>query len=193
MKIRSVIVCFLLLFGFTKAQEAKDILNIPGPLLFDNNEYFLTWSKQNSKILSIQQFNTREENKEVYTTALIFNYFDKDIDIEMAVRQKIENIQNIAKDDKFAAVNMSESPDGSEYIVDYITSNDTNKETPFLEFSIYRFKKYGAQPNKPLLIFAFTKRYYGDFKIAKKTNAKERGHLLTEAAKFVIPGIQPLP
>jgi hypothetical protein len=28
--------------------EVIDRLNIPGPLTFNGNEYFLTWSKQNS-------------------------------------------------------------------------------------------------------------------------------------------------
>ncbi len=173
-----------------RAQSVQDIMSVPGPLTFNGTEYFLNWSKQNSKILSIQQFLPRDEYLNEFENLLTFNYFNKDIDMEMAVRQKIENVQNLAKDDKFASVNMIESPDGKEFIVEYTLSQSDGSSKPFFEYNIYRFKKIALQEYKTLLILSYTKRYYDDFKNAKKINNKEKGSLLTEMVNFVIPEIK---
>lgn len=186
---------FLLLFistlSFVKAQEtATDFLSVPGPIEYDGSEYFLSWSKQVSKTLYRQQYLPRDESIENFTQLLDFSFFNKDIEMELAVRQKVEAIQQKAQTDKFAKVNITESPDGKEFIVDYYISESPEKGDSFLEYNVYRFKSYANGTEKSFLILSHAKRMYGDLKSAAKSLARQRDHLLTTMIEFKIPEIK---
>ncbi|QOW09023.1 hypothetical protein Q73A0000_00985 [Kaistella flava (ex Peng et al. 2021)] len=185
---------FLLLFisvlSFVKAQDdVPDLLSIPGPIEYDGSEYFLSWSKPISKTLYRQQYLPRDEQIEDFTQLLDFSYFTKEIEIELAVRQKVEGIQQRSKSDKFAKVNVIESPDGTEYIVDYFISESPEKGDSFLEYNVYRFKSLTNGTDKSFLILSHAKRMYGDLKSSAKSMARQRDHLLTTMIEFKIPEI----
>lgn len=182
---------FILTLGFAKSQDSVvDLLSIPGPIEYNGSEFFLSWSKQNSKTLSVQQFLPRDETIDDFTELLNFSYFNKEIDMEMAVRQKVESVQQIAKTDKFAKVNVAESPDGTEFIVDYTVSGDAGKTEPFVEYNVYRFKSYDNAGAKSFLILSYAKRIYGDdFKGASKSLTRQRDELITAMIEYKIPQI----
>ncbi|UJF30105.1 hypothetical protein L0B70_01545 [Kaistella sp. 97-N-M2] len=177
--------------GCLKAQEnAVDLLSIPGPIDYDGTEFLLSWSKQPSKTLFRQQYMLRDERIEDFTQILDFSYFTKEIEMELAVRQKVESIQNREKNDKFAKVNVAESPDGKEYVIDYFISENPEKGEPYIEYDIYRFKPYDNGTQKSFLIISYAKRVYGDLKSAAKSLAKERDHALATMIEYKIPEIK---
>lgn len=177
--------------SFVKAQDnAPDLLSIPGPIDYDGTEYFLSWSKPMSKTLFRQQYLPSDERIEDFTQLLDFSFFTKEIDIELAVRQKVEGIQQRTKSDKFAKVNVVESPDGKEYIVDYFISESPEKGDSFIEYNVYRFKNYDNGNAKNFLILSHAKRMYGDLKSAAKSLARQRDHLITTMIEFKIPEIK---
>ncbi len=189
------IIIFLLLIGLVKSQETTtevvDLLSIPGPIEFNGNEFLLNWSKQNSKTLSNQQFLPRDETIENFTELINFSYFNKEIDIELAVRQKVESIQKIMKDDKYADVNVTESPDGTEYIVDYTVSNQSEKGEGFVEYNVYRFKNYDSAGKKSFLILSYAKRIYNeDYRATSKLLQKQRNAMLNAIIEYKIPTIR---
>ena len=188
---------FLLLFistlSFVKAQDVPDLLSIPGPIEYDGTEYFLAWSKPMSNTLFRQQYLPSDERIEDFTQLLDFSYFNKEIEMELAVRQKVDGIQQREKSDKFAKVNVVESPDGKEYIVDYFISESPEKGNSFIEYNVYRFKTYNNGTSKSFLILAHSKRMYGDLKSAAKSLARQRDHLITTMIEFKIPEIKVLP
>lgn len=186
---------FLLLFlstlSFGKAQDSgPDLLSIPGPIEYDGTEYFLSWSKPMSKTLYRQQYLPSDERIEDFTQLLDFSYFTKEIEMELAVRQKVEGIQQRGKSDKFAKVNVVESPDSKEYIVDYFISESPEKGDSFIEYNVYRFKKYDNGTSKSFLILSHAKRIYGDLKSAAKSLARQRDHLIATMIEFKIPEIK---
>lgn len=185
---------FLLLFistlSLVKAQDVPDLLSIPGPIEYDGTEYFLSWSKPMSKTLFRQHYLPIDERIEDFTQLLDFSFFNKEIEMELAVRQKVEGIQQREKSDKFAKVNVIESPDGKEYIVDYFISESPEKGDSFIEYNVYRFKTYDNGTNKSFLILSHAKRMYGDLKSAAKSLARQRDHLLTTMIEFKIPEIK---
>lgn len=188
------IIIFLLLIGLVKSQETTtevvDLLSIPGPIEFNGNEFLLNWSKQNSKTLSNQQFLPRDETIENFTELINFSYFNKEIDIELAVRQKVESIQKIMKDDKYADVNVTESPDGTEYIVDYTVSNQSEKGEGFVEYNVCRFKNYDSAGKKSFLILSYAKRIYNeDYRATSKLLQKQRNAMLNAIIEYKIPTI----
>ncbi|WHF52816.1 hypothetical protein QGN23_05940 [Chryseobacterium gotjawalense] len=182
---------FLSTLSFAKAQDSvPDLLSIPGPIEYDGTEYFLSWSKPMSKTLYRQQYLPSDERIEDFTQLLDFSYFTKEIEMDLAVRQKVEGIQQRAKSDKFAKVNIVESPDGKEYIVDYFISESPEKGSSFIEYNVYRFKKYDNGTSKSFLILSHAKRMYGDLKSAAKSLARQRDHLIATMIEFKIPEIK---
>lgn len=111
--------------------------------------------------------------------------------MDLAVRQKVESVQS-RKDDKFAKVNVTESPDGTEYIVDFYISEAPEKGDSFIEYDIYRFKKFDNGTQKSFLMLNYAKRIYGDLKSAAKLLAKQRDQLMTGMIEYKIPEIKVL-
>ena len=187
-------IAFILLisgFSFLKAQENPvDYLSIPGPIELDGTEYFLVNSKQFSKTYFRQQFLPADQKLEDFNELLDFSFFTKEIEMELAVRQKVESIQQREETDKFAKVNVTESPDGKEYIVDYYISETPEKGNAYIEYNIYRFKTIDAGTEKRFLILMYAKRMYGDLKSSAKSISKQRDNLMGALIEYKIPEIK---
>ena len=186
---------FLALFitsvSFLNAQEtATSILSFPNPLEYDGTEFYLIQSKQRSKTLFQEQYIPKDENLRDFTQLLDFSFFNKEIEIELAVRQKVESVQQREKKDKFAKVNVTESPDGKEFIVDYFISEAPENGDSYIEYNIYRFKNMENGGQKSFLIMSYAKRMYGDLKSSAKALAKQRDHLMATMIEYKIPEIK---
>lgn len=184
---------FISTLSLVKAQNISDLLSIPGPIEYDGTEYFLVWSKPMSKTLFRQHYLPRDEQLEDYTQLLDLSFFNKEIDMDLAVRQKVDVIKQREKSDQFAKVNVVESPDGKEFLVDYFISEKPEKGDSFIEYNVYRFKTFENGTYKSFLILSHSKRMYGDLKSAAKSLAKQRDHLITSMIEFKIPDIKVLP
>ena len=182
---------FCMLFGSISAQEnPKDLLGIPGPVEFNGTEMFLAWSKEQSKTLYRQQFMLPDERIEEFSQLLDFSYFTKEIDIELAVRQKVESVQKRQETDRYAKVNVTESPDGSEYIVDYYISEAPENGTSYVEYNIYRFKNIPKGNDKHFLILSYIKRELGDLRSANRNLSRQRDEMMSAMIEYKIPEIK---
>lgn len=178
-------------FSFSNAQENEtSILSFPNPIEYDGTEFYITQSKQRSKTLFQEQYIPRDENLQNFNQLLDFSFFNKEIETELAVRQKVESVQQREKKDKFAKVNVSESPDGKEFIVDYFISEAPESGDPYIEYNIYRFKNIENGSQKSFLIMSYAKRMYGDLKSSAKALAKQRDHLMATMIEYKIPEIK---
>ncbi|QNS42496.1 hypothetical protein H0S70_05910 [Chryseobacterium manosquense] len=184
----------MLLIGslsFVKAQEyAQSILSIANPIEFDGTEFFLNESKQRSKTLFQEQYIPKDERLENFNQLIDFSFFNKEIDMELAVRQKVEMVQNRREKDKFSHVNVTESPDGGEYIVDYFISESPTNGDSYVEYNIYRFKQSEIGGQKTFLMISYAKRIYGDLKSAAKSLSKQRNHLMSTMIEYKIPEVK---
>ena len=187
---KKFLILFLCILSFgIKSQTAKDYLNISNPLVIDGTEYFLDWSKQSSNTLYLQQYLLKDEKIDSFTQMINVSYFDKEINMEDAVRQKVESFQKREDTDKFSKVQVTESPDGTEFIVDGILTESPKNGNPYAEYGIYRFKTIKNGTKKSFLIFSFIKRNYGNSKSSAKFLDKERNKLMGMIIDFVIPPI----
>ena len=179
---------FFLSFGL-KSQNAKEFLNLPNPLVISETEYFLDWSKQASNTLYLQQYLLKDEKIDSFTQMVNISYFDKEINIDDAVKQKVESFQKRENDDKFSKVQVTESPDGMEYIVDGMLTELPKNGNSYAEYGIYRFKTLTNGSKKSFIIFSFIKRNYGEVKASAKFLDKERNKLMGSIIDFTIPPI----
>lgn len=187
------ILFFIVALSFLKAQDdAVDLISVPGPIEFNDTEFLLAWSKQPSKTLFRQQFLPRDERIEDYNQLLDFSFFNKEIEMELAVRQKVESIQNRGEKDKFSKVNVTESPAGDEFIVDYFISEAPENGNSYVEYNVYRFKQFENGGQKSFLILFYSTRIYGDLKSSAKALAKKRDQLITNMIEYKIPAITPV-
>lgn len=176
---------------FASAQETEaSILSFPNPLEYDATEFYLVQSKQRSKTLFQEQYIPKDETLQDFNQLLDFSFFNKEIEMELAVRQKVESVQQRESKDKFAKVNVTESPDGKEFIVDYFISETPEKGDSYVEYNIYRFKNYDNGTQKSFLIMSYAKRAYGDLKSAAKSLAKQRDYLMANMIEYKIPEIK---
>ncbi len=173
------------------AQETEtSILSFPNPIEYDGTEFYIIQSKQRSKTLFQEQYIPKDENLRDFNQLIDFSFFNKEIETELAVRQKVESVQQREKKDKFAKVNVTESPDGKEFIVDYFISEAPENGDSYIEYNIYRFKNMENGGQKSFLIMSYAKRMYGDLKSAAKALAKQRDHLMTTMIEYKIPEIK---
>lgn len=173
------------------AQETEtSILSFPNPIEYDGTEFYIIQSKQRSKTLFQEQYIPKDENLRDFNQLIDFSFFNKEIETELAVRQKVESVQQREKKDKFAKVNVTESPDGKEFIVDYFISEAPENGDSYIEYNIYRFKNMENGGQKSFLIMSYAKRIYGDLKSAAKALAKQRDHLMTTMIEYKIPEIK---
>lgn len=173
------------------AQETEtSILSFPNPIEYDGTEFYIIQSKQRSKTLFQEQYIPKDENLRDFNQLIDFSFFNKEIEIELAVRQKVESVQQREKKDKFAKVNVTESPDGKEFIVDYFISEAPENGDSYIEYNIYRFKNMENGGQKSFLIMSYAKRMYGDLKSAAKALAKQRDHLMATMIEYKIPEIK---
>ena len=172
------------------AQGRTDILSIPGPIDLHGTEFFLSWSKPVSKTLFRQQYLPRDEKIENFTQLVEFSFFNKEIDIELAVRSKVEQIQAREKTDKLAKVNVSQNKDGSEFIVDYFISQNPEGAEPYVEYVVDRFVTYENGMGKSFLIFSYARRAYNNVKWEAKAMAKMRDDILINVIEYKIPNIR---
>lgn len=171
--------------------EVIDRLTVPGPLAFNENEYFLTWSKQNSATWAQQQYILRDDDFNNYKELINLSYFDKEIDLETAVKQKVEYVEKRKErtQDKYSFVGVTESPDGKEIIVDYLVTVVPQEGESYAEYNIDRFKNFDVNGKKSFLIFSYSKRIAGDLKYASKALSKERNRLMEAVIKTAIPTV----
>ncbi|HAP96508.1 MAG TPA: hypothetical protein DCP54_12330 [Chryseobacterium sp.] len=169
--------------------EVIDRLNIPGPLTFRESEYFLTWSKQNSPTWAQQQYILRDDDFKNYKELINISYFDKEIDMEMAAKQKVDYVEKLKEknQDKYAFVGVTESPDGKEMIVDYLITVSPKEGESYAEYNIDRFKNFDSNGKKSFLIFSYSKRIAGDLKYSSKALSKERSRLMEAVITTAVP------
>ncbi|WP_379969756.1 hypothetical protein [Epilithonimonas sp. UC225_85] len=169
--------------------EVIDRLNIPGPLTFNENEFLLALSKQNSPTWVQQQYIMRDDDISNYKELINISYFDKEIDMETAIGQKVEFVEKRRSKDKYSFVNVTESPDGKEIIVDYLTTETPKEGESYAEYNLDRFKNFDVGGKKSFIIFSYSKRIAGDLKYASRSLSKERNKLMESAITTTIPPV----
>lgn len=200
---------FLLIFGFVflqlsaqedtkiEGRDVADYLSVPGPFKIGDSEFFLYWSKKNSATWFQQKYLRSDDNYDNYEELVNISFFNKEIDIDDAVKKKVDNITKRKTDlnDNYSFIDVIESPDGNELIVDYLVTivpKEGDGEA-YAEYNIDRFRPTKNGDQNGLLIFSYSKRLYGsDFRSASKYINKQRNKMLDYVITAPMPTIKVL-
>lgn len=160
----TLIVLSLSFFSFTTpSDKVEDRLGVKGPLKFNNVNFNLVWSDKPSEKYYIQEYLPEGEKVESFNQMLTIHLFDTEIKIKDAVQQKIRELTKRKKTDPVCNYVVTESPDGMEFMVDFLLGESKGDEMTIVEFNVYRYKQVDLGANKKgILIYAYSERSYGE-------------------------------
>jgi hypothetical protein len=169
-----------------------DYLSVEGPLKFNQTDFDLKWSDKPNDIYYIQEYLPHNETVDDFNQMLTIHLFVTDISLEDAVGQKIQELTKRQETDGVCKYKVTESPDGKEFIVDFLLGESKDGEMTLVEFNIYHYRQIElSQKNKAIAVFAYSKRSYGnDISDFFKTLGTDRNTHLNEMISLNKPTIK---
>ncbi|CAN5571249.1 hypothetical protein BH10BAC3_BH10BAC3_16800 [soil metagenome] len=154
----------VILCSFTPfTDNTVDRLGVKGPLVFGDTNFKLTWTDKPNDTYYIQEYLPAGDTLEKFKQLLTIHLYEKDITTQDAVKQKIQELVKRRLTDPICNYKVIESPDGKEFMVDFLLSESKNDLMEIVEFNIYHYKQVELGGNKKaILVYAYSKRSYGD-------------------------------
>ena len=182
-----------LLMSFTTFNsEPIERIGVKGPLIFNETSFGLAWTDKPNDTYFIQEYLPKGEKVESFNQMLTLHLFVKDITVKKAVKIKVQELENRKKTDPTCQYAVTESPDGKEVIVDCILGESKGDKMSIMEFNIYRYKQVElSDKKKAILIYAYSKRAYGDdITPFLKNLGKDRSALLNVMIGSEMPNVK---
>ena len=181
-----------ILFSFTTISDNPvDRIGVKGPLEFNQTNFKLVWTDHPNDNYYIQEYLPDGEKVESFNQMLTIHLFDTDIETKDAVGQKVKELTERKKTDAVCNYQVTESPDGKEFIVDFLLGESKNDKMTIVEFNVYRYKQIEiSKKKKAIIVYAYSKRSYGD-EITNffKTLKADRTNYLNQMISADIPSV----
>lgn len=188
-----IIVLSVVFMSFTSVSDKPiDRIGVKGPLKFNKTTFELIWTDKPNEKYYIQEYLPNNEKLESFNQMLTIHLFETDVKPDNAVDQKIKELNERKKKDKICNFQVTQSPDGEEFIVDFLLSESKGNDLTVVEFNAYRYKQIEISKNKKgIIVYAYSKRGYGD-KITNffSTLKEDRTNYLNELIMTEIPTIK---
>ena len=160
----SLIFISAICLSFTRIMDAPiDRLGVEGPLEFNKTSFKLAWTDNPKDNYYIQEYLPDGEKPESFNQMLTIHLFNTDIKTKDAVQQKVKELTERKKTDAICNYQITESPDGKEFMVDFLLGESKNDKMTTVEFNVYHYKQIEiGKKKKAIIVFAYSKRSYGD-------------------------------
>lgn len=146
-----------------KSDSPVDRLNVAGPLNFNKTSFNLSWTDKPSDNYYIQEYLPSGEGVDTYNQMMTIHVFDVNISLDKAVEQKVKELETRKKTDQTCNYKVTESPDKKEKIVDFTLGESKGDKMTIFEFNVYHYEIVNiSKKKKGLVVYAYTKRAYGD-------------------------------
>jgi len=182
----------LLLSFISLKEEPIDQLDVKGPLKFDNVNFKLAWAAHPKDAYYVQEYLPEAEKLANFNQMLTLNLFVTDIEVKDAVAQKTNELIKRKETDAMCNYKVNESPDGKEFIVDFLMGESKDNKMTVAEFNVYRYKQIElAAGKKAILVYAYSKRAYGnDITAFLNTLGENRMAYLNQMISTALPQIR---
>lgn len=187
-----LLVSFTILMSFTKFdQQPVDRIGIKGPLTFNNTTFKLAWTSKQSENYYIQEYLPNGENADHFIQMMSVFLLVGDTKLKDAVQQKMKELDARKSTDPTCNYAVNQNADKTEYMVDFVLGENKNDKTDVEEFNIYHYKQVDLGNNKKgVLVYAYSKRAYGDDITPFLTNLKaDRANLLNKMIAAKMPAV----
>lgn len=169
-----------------------DRLGIKGPLKFDQTNFKLSWTAKPNENYYAQEYLPADEKPATFNQMLTLHLFVTETETKNAAQQKINELESRKKTDPLCNYVLNESPDGKEFMLDFLLGESKENKMTIAEFNVYRYKQIEPGNNKKaILVFVYSKRSYGnDITAFLSGLGKERTKYLNEMISTKIPVVK---
>ena len=143
-------------------EDVKDYISVPGPVRFGNVNYNLAWSSHPADNYYKQEYLAKGDSLGHFNKMVLIDVLNDTVKPKDLVDLKLHDLAQRKKVDPVVNYNLIQSPDSSEYILDFVESEGTPK-VDFVEWNVYRYKTFSdIEGHKGVLLFGMSIRAYGD-------------------------------
>jgi hypothetical protein len=183
----------ILFLSFAPAKEdPQDWLNVEGPLSFGKINFNLAWTDHPKDSYYVQEYLPEGEKLSNFKQMLTINLFVTDLAVKDAVAQKTKELTKRKEIDGMCDYQVNESPDGKEFILDFLLGESKENKMTIAEFNVYRYKQIDVDGGKKaIIVYAYSKRAYAnDITSFLKSLVNERVEYLNYMISSEIPDIK---
>ena len=169
--------------------EPIDRIGVAGPLVFNDTVFNLAWAAHPDETYYVQEYLPEGENVETFDQMLAVHVFLREVKPKKAVEQKAKELKKRSKIDPVCNYAIWNSPDKSEYIIDFIVGESENNISTLVEFDIYRYKEIPLDNGeKGLMVLMYCKRgYRPNIRLFFKWLADTRIGLIDKMTQMEVP------
>ena len=154
---------FLMAFKYVNNNEpVKDYIHVPGPIKFNNASFELAWSSHPADNYYKQEYLVKGDSINHFNKMVLLDVLNDTVKPRDLVYRKIRSLDQRKKTDAVIQYNLIQSPDSSEYILDFVVSEGTPKIN-MVEWNAYRYLSFTNKAGrKGVLLFGISIHTYGN-------------------------------
>jgi len=156
---------FLSLAFCSVAQNTKDTvidyMHVPGPIQFGNTDYKLAWSSHPLDNYYKQEYLVKGDTLEHFNSMVLVDLLEDTVDAKDLAYIKIRSLENRKKTDAVTQYNLIQSPDSSEFIIDFLVSEGTPLANT-VEWNVYRYVSFNKKGHRGVILYGISTRAYGN-------------------------------
>ncbi|MEO7522636.1 MAG: hypothetical protein ABIT58_01000 [Ferruginibacter sp.] len=157
LKTLSALLAIIIFSTIVHGQPAKkmtDYLHVPGPVIFENKSYNLSWSSHPAAGYYKQEYFQKGVNPDKFNTMLLFEVTTENTDIKNIVAVKIDEIKKMRESNPLVNYNTFDNPKSGEYMIDFLLSaNGPDGAAIVVERNVYRYKSVTDQSGKKGVLY----------------------------------------
>lgn len=189
---KNLLVLIVSLMSFTTiSNEPVDRIGVKGPLIFNKTTFQLAWTSKPTDTYYIQEYLPKGETADHFNQMLSIFLLVGNTKLETAVQQKTKELDAKKMTDPTCNYMVNENPGKTEYMVDFLLGESKNYKPEIQEFNIYHYRQVDlGNKKKGILVYAFTKRAYGEDITPFLKNLKtDRVDFLNQMIEAVKPSV----
>ena len=173
-------------------KPAAEYLNAPGPVVFDNKPYHLSWTSHPAANFYKQEYLVKGDDANKFHTMILMDVVTGETAIKNVVATKVAELKKMKESNPVINYEVVDNPKSGEYMIDFLlTANAPDGSVSIAERNVYRYKLFTDKAgHKGVLLFGVSNRVYGPditpFFASLKSNRKD---LMTKVAQVTIPAI----
>ncbi|MCP9751433.1 hypothetical protein [Ferruginibacter sp. HRS2-29] len=144
--------------------QKTDYLQIPGPLNFNSQAYYLDWSSHPSPAYYKQEYLRKGDTTGHFSSMLMVEAVTGSINIKDVVAAKLQELKVMKQANPAVQFETFSNASTGEYMIDFLlTQNSKDGSNDIAEHNIYRYKNFtDKRGRKGLMLFALSTRAYGN-------------------------------
>lgn len=157
-RMMALIVASALLVAPAPAQQADDMLGVPGPISFQEQDYVLSWTSRPTPDYIKQEYVPQGQTVDAYSEMILIETVVGAITPIQAAALQVQSLDARKGTDPVVNHQIMQNEASGEVLLDFVVS-DLSVDPVVVEWNAYR---YAALPgSEGVMLFAVSRRGYG--------------------------------